>query len=74
MKISVKVKASAKQNKVDKINDNQFLVWVKQAPVKGKANEAVRRKLAGYFGLSKSCIQLVKGQTAKQKVFVITDD
>lgn len=50
-----------------------YKVWIKDAPIEGKANEAIVRVLAEYFNISKSSIRLVSGQTSKQKVFEIGD-
>lgn len=71
MKISVKVKPNAKQEKIEKIGERDFLVWVKEKPQKGKANQAVIRVLAEYFNVPKSEVILLKGQTSKEKVFEI---
>ena len=71
MKISVKVKASSSREKVEKIDDNNYSVWVRAKPADGKANEAVIKALAGYFDIAKSKVNLVKGRTSKQKIFEI---
>lgn len=41
--------------------------------VSGKANEAVIKALAEYFGIAKSNIALIKGQASKHKIFEIND-
>ncbi|MFH0771322.1 MAG: DUF167 domain-containing protein [Candidatus Omnitrophota bacterium] len=69
MRISVKVKASTKQERVEKIDETNYFVWVREKPVEGKANQAVMELLAEYFDIAKSKIILLKGQTAKNKVF-----
>jgi len=46
-------------------------VRVSAAPEKGRANEAVRRILAKALGLPKSRLVLIRGQTARHKVFRI---
>ena len=71
MKISVKVKPNAKQERVEKTGENNFSVWVKEKPVEDKANRAVVEALAEYFGVSRSRINLLKGQTARQKFFEV---
>lgn len=48
-------------------------VYVTAAPEDGKANEAVRVLLARALGLAKSRLTLVRGQTARDKVFRIAD-
>ena len=71
MKISVRVKANAKEERVEKIGDADFLVAVKAKPIEGEANYAVVNALADYFGVSKSQVVLVRGQTSRQKIFSI---
>lgn len=48
-------------------------VYVTAAPEDGKANEAVRVLLARALGLAKSRLTLVRGQTARDKVFRIAE-
>lgn len=71
MKISVKVKASSSREKVERIDDSNYAVWVKAKPADGKANEAVIKALAGHFGTAKSNINLLKGQASKHKILEI---
>ncbi|MDD2696961.1 MAG: DUF167 domain-containing protein [Candidatus Pacebacteria bacterium] len=71
MKIFVRVKPKAKEEKVEKIDDINFKVSVKQVPEKGRANSAVIRALAGYFGISQSSIQIVSGSNSKLKIIEI---
>ncbi len=72
MRISVKVKANTSQERIEKIDGANFTVWIREKPVEGKANEAVIKALAGYFGIAKSNVNLIKGHTSKQKIFEIT--
>lgn len=71
MKICVRVKARAKQDRVEKIAEGQYKVWVKAVPERGKANEAVIKTLSEYLGLPRSQISLVSGQTSSQKILQI---
>ena len=71
VKITVKVKAGAKQAKIEKLSDNNFSVWVKEKPQEGKANYAVREALADYFNIPKSRITLISGEISKTKLFEI---
>lgn len=71
MKISVKVKAGAKQEKIEKIGENSFLVCVKEKPQDGKANYAVREVLADYFNIPRSRVILAGGEKSKSKIFKI---
>lgn len=71
MKISVKVKPSAKQERLEKRGDKDFYIWVREKPQEGRANQAVIKVLAEYFGVSKSEVTLLKGQTSKEKIFEV---
>ena len=69
--ITVKVKANAKEAKVEKISETSFSVRVKEKPQEGRANYAVREALADYLGLPKSRVVLIKGGKVKEKKFEI---
>ena len=71
MKISVKVKTGAKVGKVEEIENNCFLVFVKARPEKGKANLAVERAVAARFGIPPSLVKVSSGSTSKNKILEI---
>ena len=68
MKIFAQVKVKAKEEKVEKIDASQFIVFVKEAPEKGKANQAVVRALAKYFNKPKDNIKIIRGLKSKRKI------
>ena len=53
------------------IQENRCKIKVKAPPVDGEANAAICKALAKYFGLPKSSIVQQKGQTGKQKTFLL---
>ena len=71
MRIFVIAKVGAKKEFVEKIDITHYCVNVRIAPQNGKANEAIIRALADYFGIVKSRVCLVSGITNKNKVFDI---
>ncbi len=71
MRISVRVKPNAKQEKTEKVGERDFSVWVKEKPQEGKANKAVIKALAEYFDIPQADVALVKGQSSKEKIFEI---
>ncbi len=71
MKIFVYVKAMARENKVEKIDDTFYKVSVKTPPVGGRANKEVEEVLAKYFKLPKSKVYIVSGFRSKSKVVEI---
>jgi len=71
MQVFVKAKPKTTKEKIERIDENHFIVWVKEAPEKGKANEVIRKKLAEYFKISYSQIILKSGFSSKNKIFEI---
>ena len=56
---------------MEKVDEVNFKVQIRQAPEKGKANRVVIRVLADYFGVSQSKINIVSGSTSRLKVIEI---
>ncbi len=48
-------------------------VYTTMVPADGKANESVIKLLAKHFGIAKSKIKLVRGETSRDKVIEIND-
>jgi len=71
MKIFVKAKAGAKEEKIEKLSGNIFYVAVREPPVKDKANKAIVKALAGYFQISPTQVEIITGRSSKQKLFEI---
>lgn len=68
MKITVKAKPNSHEEKVEKISDTEFIIFVKEPPVHGLANKAILRALANYFNVSFSRVRIISGHTSRQKV------
>lgn len=71
MKIFVKVKPKAAEEKVMKLSETNFKVLVQEPPEKGKANRALIRVLADYFKTPQSNVRVVSGSTSKIKIIEI---
>ncbi|MEK7580358.1 MAG: DUF167 domain-containing protein [Patescibacteria group bacterium] len=71
MKIFVKAKPNAKEEKIEKINDNNFIISVKEPPVQGMANAAIIKALAEYLGINKNQLEIVVGYTNREKIIEI---
>lgn len=83
MRILVKAKPSAKEEKVEKITQPSFdfaddrqkevvyKVWVKESPEDGKANEAIIKALAKHFDVNRINVRLLLGANSRVKVFDI---
>lgn len=46
---------------------NTITIGVMAKPEKGKANEEIIKKIAGYFGVPRSSVKIVSGATSKKK-------
>lgn len=71
MRIYVKAKPGAREEGVEKIDESNFIVSVKEPPVQGRANAAILKALADYFGVAVGRIKIVSGWTSRQKVVEI---
>ncbi len=73
MKIKIKAKANSKVQSVEKIDDTNFIVSVRESPIDGKANKAIMKALAKYFGVSSINIKIISGRASKQKIIEIKE-
>ena len=71
--LPVRAQPGARRNEVRGLQDGALKVSVTQAPEKGKANKAIIEVLAKWLGLRKSQFELISGETASQKKFLIRD-
>ena len=71
MKIIVKAKPGAYEDRVEKIDDSNYVVFVKAPPVQGKANAAIIKLLADYFGVKPYMVEIISGAMSKIKVIEI---
>lgn len=71
MLVSVRVKANSSLEKVAE-DASGVTVWVREKPLEGKANEAVRGLLAAHFGVKRSAVRLVSGASSRTKRFEIS--
>jgi len=71
VRISVKAKTNAKKELLEKLNDSEFVVSVKEPPIDGRANWAICRAVAEHFGVSPSRVSIVSGQSSKNKIVEI---
>ena len=66
--IKIKVIPKSRVSLVQKEADDSYRVKVEAPPEKGKANKRVIELLAGYFDVSKSKIQILKGEFSSRKI------
>lgn len=68
MRISVKVKFGSGKREVEMIGESEYVVRVKERPVKGKANEEMIKLLSDHFKVGRINIKIVSGATSSKKV------
>ena len=68
--LTVRVTPRSSREKVE-LDGDTVRIWVMAAPTDGQANEAVIRILAKRLGLAKSRIEIVKGQSGREKTLAI---
>jgi len=69
MRINVKAKPNAKEERVQEVQPGEFVVAVKEPPVQGKANAAIIRVLSEYFHTPN--IRIVSGYMSRNKIIEI---
>lgn len=72
--LNVKVSTKASRNAVIGVKNDRLAVSVTAVPENGKANKAVIKVLSEKLDCAKSKIQLVQGETCRDKSFVIDGD
>lgn len=68
MRINVTVKTNARESRVEKIGDDEYVVMVKEPPRRGKANAALLKLLSRHF---KGRVRIIGGVTSRNKIVEI---
>lgn len=68
--IALRVTPKASRNAIE-LRDGALRIYVTCVPEDGKANAAVQKLLAKELGIAKSRLTLIRGHTARDKVFVV---
>ncbi len=69
MKFFVRVKAGAKSEKIEQIDEYHFLIWTKEPAKEDKANKSAAKMLADFLGIPPSSLALRQGRHFQEKVF-----
>ena len=72
--LPVRAQAAARCNAILGVRDGMLRVAVTAAPEKGKANRAIIDLLSKSFGLPKSSIQVLSGETSSKKRVLLIGD
>lgn len=64
-KLRIRVKPNSNRNKIVKMADGTFKIWLKSTPEKGKANKELARYLKKRTGVP---IKILAGKTSRNKL------
>jgi len=71
--IKVKIVPGSSKNKTVGVHNDAIKITITAPPVEGKANKKCIAYLAKYFDVAKSKIEIISGQTSKNKLIKIYD-
>ncbi|MDO8311855.1 MAG: DUF167 domain-containing protein [Sideroxyarcus sp.] len=70
--IIVLAKPSARENKVERVNEHTFRIFTTAPSEKNEANEAIQKLLAEELGVAPSTLTLVRGKKSRLKRFAFS--
>jgi len=73
IKVKIKIVSGSSKNKIIGAYNNALKISIAAPPVEGKANKKCIAYLAKYFDVAKSKIEIISGQTGKNKFIKIYD-
>ncbi len=65
---------NAKKNEINGTFDDKIKISITAQPIDGKANEALIEFLSKQLHISKSCIEITKGLTCRDKTITIDSE
>jgi len=71
--VKVKIVPGSSKNKIVGVYNDALKISITAPPVEGKANKKCIAYLAKYFDVAKSKIEIISGQTSKNKLIKIYD-
>jgi uncharacterized protein (TIGR00251 family) len=71
--LSIRVQPGARKNSINGVHDGALKVSVQAAPEDGKANDAIMELLKKSLGIKKNQIQMLSGQTSRNKKILIRE-
>lgn len=72
VEIGLKVVPRAKHPGLDGLHDGRLKLRLASPPVDGKANKEVVELMASLLGVKRDCVELVAGETSRQKTVLVT--
>jgi uncharacterized protein len=74
MLLHIHVKPNSKTDSISRSGDGNIRVKIRAQPVEGKANKYLMEYLAGVFRLSKSQVEIAKGENSPYKTIKLDAD
>lgn len=71
LKFGVFAKPGSKVEKIVVSEDGSLTIFTRKKPVEGEANNAICEALSDLFGISKSMVELEKGQKSRHKQVLV---
>ena len=69
--LSVRVIPNAKKDEFGGMREGEWVLRLNAPPVEGKANKAAIVFVSRFFGVPRSAVTLVRGETSRHKIFQI---
>lgn len=71
MRIIVEAKPGARRERIERVADTLYRVWVRERPEDGAANAAVEKVLADFLDIAPARIRIVSGKRSRKKIVEI---
>ena len=72
--LHLKVHTESNREKIQKIKENRYEIWVKEPAREGKANHRLRELVADIAGVDVKTVNILKGGKSPLKTFIINND
>ncbi len=71
--LPLRAQSGARKNSINGVHDGALKVSIQAAPEDGKANDAIVELLKKALGIKRNQIEILSGQTSRDKKFLIRD-
>ena len=71
MKINVTAKPASKKTYIKKVGEKEYIISVKEPPIRGLANLSIIAVLSDYFKVPARNIRIVSGYRSRNKIIEI---
>jgi uncharacterized protein (TIGR00251 family) len=72
--INVRVTPRSSRPRIEEALNGSFRVYLKSAPVKGKANSELIVMMADYLGVPKNSIAMIRGSCSRDKILKVQEN